>query len=135
MKIFVLHYSALIPRKKNILMQFKKNNITDYEFIESYDALYLSQRDTSIFNLANMKTSMMSLMLKHFYAYRQIASLYDYALIFEDDVTFKRCNVSNMKSISFKYKIPENCRDFLLYKIISRVFYCIYVSTLEYYCL
>ena len=37
MKIFVLHYSKLVDRKKHILEQFKKQNITDYEFIEKYD--------------------------------------------------------------------------------------------------
>lgn len=30
MKIFVLHYSKLIERKKIIIEQFEKNNITDY---------------------------------------------------------------------------------------------------------
>jgi hypothetical protein len=37
MKIFVLHYSKLVDRKKSIIEQFKKQNITNYEFIEKYD--------------------------------------------------------------------------------------------------
>ena len=34
MKIFVLHYSKLVDRKKHILEQFNKQGIVDYQFIE-----------------------------------------------------------------------------------------------------
>ena len=37
LKIFVLHYSKLVERKENILKQFSKYNITNYEFIELFD--------------------------------------------------------------------------------------------------
>jgi hypothetical protein len=57
--------------------------------------------------------------------------LYNYSKVTLERITIMLINII----ISFKYKLPENCKDFLLYKIISRVFYCIYVSTLEYYCL
>ena len=34
-KIFVIHYSKLVERKKHILEQLQKYNITDFEFIET----------------------------------------------------------------------------------------------------
>ena len=34
MKIFVIHYKKLVKRKENILKQFEKYNITDFEFVE-----------------------------------------------------------------------------------------------------
>jgi GR25 family glycosyltransferase involved in LPS biosynthesis len=85
MKIFVLHYSKLVDRKKSIINQFEKNNITDYEFIEKYDINEITPSDSSMFDI-NYKKSTMSLILKHFYAYNEIANnTYDDALIFEDD--------------------------------------------------
>jgi len=86
MKIFVLHYSKLVDRKKNIINQFKKYNITDYEFIEKYDMNEITDDESSIFDI-NYKKSIMSLTLKHFYVYNEIANSdkYEDALIFEDD--------------------------------------------------
>jgi glycosyl transferase, family 25 len=85
MKIFVLHYSKLVDRKKNILEQFQKHNITDYEFIEKYDKDEITDDESSLFDI-NYKKSTMSLTLKHFYVYKLIAENYENALIFEDDV-------------------------------------------------
>lgn len=85
MKIFVLHYSKLVDRKKSILAQFQKHNITDYEFIEKYDREDLQDCDILLFDKC-VKKSMMSLMNKHFYVYKLISENYDCALILEDDV-------------------------------------------------
>ena len=85
MKIFVLHYSKLTERKESILNQFKIHNITDYEFIEKYDKSDITEFDRRFFQ-EHFNPSMVSLMLKHFFAYSQIAEKYDSALIFEDDV-------------------------------------------------
>ena len=84
-KIFVLHYSKLIDRKKYILEQFKKHNITNFEFIEKYDKDEITESESIIFN-SKYKKSTMSLHLKHNYVYKLIAEKYDNALIFEDDV-------------------------------------------------
>ena len=86
MKIFVLHYTKLVDRKKNIINQFEKYNITDYEFIEKYDKDEITADESSIFDI-NYKKSIMSLILKHFYVYNEIANndKYKEALIFEDD--------------------------------------------------
>ncbi len=36
-KVYVCHYKKLIERKNSILMQFKEENIYNYEFVENYD--------------------------------------------------------------------------------------------------
>lgn len=105
MKIFVLHYSKLIDRKKHILKQFEKNNITDYEFVEKYDKDCLTYENKSLFE-ENFKPSMNSLMLKHFWVYKEITELYDYALILEDDVILS----NNFINILDKYmtQLPDD---------------------------
>uniref|UniRef100_A0A6C0JLR6 Glycosyl transferase family 25 domain-containing protein n=1 Tax=viral metagenome TaxID=1070528 RepID=A0A6C0JLR6_9ZZZZ len=84
MKIFVIHYKKLIDRKVHILEQFKKYNITDYEFIEiDRDELY--NQDISMFQ-TNFSNSQIAISLSHFYAYKQIRDKYKHGLIFEDDI-------------------------------------------------
>ena len=85
MKIFVLHYSKLVDRKKHILEQFNKQGIINYEFIEKYDKDEITDSESNLFDI-NYKKSTMSLHLKHNYVYNIIAENYDCALIFEDDV-------------------------------------------------
>jgi GR25 family glycosyltransferase involved in LPS biosynthesis len=88
MKIFVIHYKALVDRKIHIIEQFEKHNITDYEFVEiDRDELY--NQDISMFQ-ENYSNSQIAISLSHFYAYQQIKEKYDQALIFEDDVLL--CN-------------------------------------------
>lgn len=84
MKIYVLHYSKLIERKKSILEQFEKHNITDYEFIEKYDKDDIQDLYKNLFIKISIGSA--SLILKHFFAYREIMKHHDQALIFEDDV-------------------------------------------------
>jgi len=85
MKIFVLHYSKLVDRKKHILEQFNKQGIIDYEFIEKYNREDLQDSDMLLFDKC-MKKSMMSLINKHFYVFKLISEKYERALILEDDV-------------------------------------------------
>jgi GR25 family glycosyltransferase involved in LPS biosynthesis len=84
MKIFVIHYKKLIDRKKHIIDQFKKHNITDYEFIQ-IDRNELEKENIHMFE-KNYSTSQIAISLSHFYAYKQIAEKYEGGLIFEDDV-------------------------------------------------
>ena len=107
MKIFVLHYSKLVDRKKYILEQFNKENIIDYEFIEKYDKDEITDYESNIFDI-NYKKSTMSLHLKHNYVYNLIANNndYDYALIFEDDVIL--CDNFIEKLNSYMTQLPEN---------------------------
>jgi len=83
MKIFVIHYKILHDRKKNILEQFEKHNITDYEFVE-IDRDELDKQNIGMFQKDYSK-SQIAISLSHFYAYKEIAKKYDYALILEDD--------------------------------------------------
>jgi glycosyl transferase family 25 len=105
MKIFVLHYSKLTNRKIHMIDQLKKQNITDYEFIEKFDKDELTIHDRILFDV-NYKKSTMSLHLKHNYAYKIIAEKYEHALIFEDDVIL--CD--NFSELLRKYmaQLPAN---------------------------
>ena len=104
MKIFVIHYKKLIERKKFILSQFEKHNITDYEFIEiDRDELY--KHDISMFQ-SNYDNCQIAISLSHFYAYKQISEKYYNGLIFEDDVILS----DNFTNILNKYmtQLPED---------------------------
>ena len=105
MKIFVLHYSKLVDRKKHILEQFQKQNITDYEFIEKYDKDEITDYESNIFEI-NYKKSTMSLHLKHNYVYKLIAENYENALICEDDVIL--CDNFIEKINNYMTQIPQN---------------------------
>jgi len=90
-KIYVIHYSKLTERKKNILKQFEDNNITNYEFIDNYD------RDTITINtLLEYSTNPYKLncgiitacvAIAHIETYKKIINNnYNLCLIFEDDI-------------------------------------------------
>jgi GR25 family glycosyltransferase involved in LPS biosynthesis len=83
-KVFVIHYAKLLDRKRHILAQFAKHNITDYEFVE-IDRDALDREDTSMFELG-YNPAQIAISLSHFYAYRQIAEKYKHGLVLEDDV-------------------------------------------------
>jgi GR25 family glycosyltransferase involved in LPS biosynthesis len=105
MKIFVLHYSKLVDRKKHILEQFNKQGIIDYEFIEKYDCEDLQHKDMLLFDKC-MKKSMISLMNKHFYVYKLISEKYQHALILEDDVILNDNFIDNLNN--YMTQLPEN---------------------------
>ena len=105
MKIFVLHYSKLVDRKKHILEQFNKQGIIDYEFIEKYDKDEITDYESNLFDI-NYKKSKMSLHLKHNYVYNIIAENYDRALIFEDDVILCDNFIDNLNN--YITQLPEN---------------------------
>ena len=84
MKIFVAHYTPLQERKTHMIQQFTKHGITEYEFVDVYDKEHIPRSDAATF--ANLTPPKVSLMLKHFHIYKQIAENYENALILEDDV-------------------------------------------------
>jgi len=87
MKIFITHYSKLVERKKHLIEQFEKQNITNYEIVEKYDKEYICENDMSIYTYDNSTSkAIVSLSLKHLYIYQQIRDYHDYALVMEDDV-------------------------------------------------
>jgi len=84
MKFFVIHYKKLTDRKKEVLRQFEKYNIINYEFIE-IDRDELGHENISMFK-KNYSNSQIAISLSHFYAYKEISEKYDCGLIFEDDI-------------------------------------------------
>lgn len=89
MKVYVLHSSNLSKRKKHILEQFRKHNIYNFEFIEKFDAREITEEESRPF-AKDYKRTLMSLFLKHIYAYQLIAKDSEASeaptIIFEDDV-------------------------------------------------
>jgi len=83
MKIFVIHYKKLTDRKKEMLEQFDKYKLTNYEFIE-IDRDELDKYDTSIFD-NTLRNEYKAINLSHINCYREIAEKYEFALILEDD--------------------------------------------------
>ena len=112
-KVLVLHYSKLVDRKKYILEQFTKHNITNYEFIELYDKDEISDLHKSKFiefplnNLGHM-----SLFLKHIHAFEEIANKYDRALIFEDDIILSNNFIT--KYNEYMKQLPDDYDMFFL---------------------
>jgi glycosyl transferase family 25 len=97
MKVFVVHYKKLVDRKINIIEQFKKNNITDYEFIE-IDRDNLDDVDKSIFSV-DYPTREIAITSSHIECYKKIADKYDKALILEDDIIMHE----NFSKLFIKY--------------------------------
>lgn len=83
MKIFVLHCSKLVERKKHIIEQFSNQNIP-FEFIENYDKDDIESE--SRFYSKEYKRSTMSLHLKHLHVYKLLSQCTEDALVFEDDI-------------------------------------------------
>jgi GR25 family glycosyltransferase involved in LPS biosynthesis len=83
MKVFVIHYKRLTERVPHMLEQFKRYNITDYEFIE-IDRDELNENNKIIFSKL-FDHAQIAICLSHFYAYRQISEKHEHALILEDD--------------------------------------------------
>jgi GR25 family glycosyltransferase involved in LPS biosynthesis len=104
MKVFVIHYKKLVERKKFILEQFNKNNITDYEFVE-IDRDELQNQDLSIFK-PKYSNWQIAILLSHFYAYKEIAEKYENALILEDDVIL--CNNFMKNLTKYMEELPND---------------------------
>ena len=105
MKIFVIHYSKLIDRKKHIIEEFKKHNIVEYEFIEKFNKEDLTSEDIKQFS-HQLKPSIVSLIKKQFYVYQLIAQKYPNALIFEDDVILKSGFINTLNH--YLTQLPQN---------------------------
>lgn len=89
MKVFVLHYTPLVERKKHIENEMRRENM-QFEFILDYDREQLTDADTSRFT-DKVSLSEQSLVLKHLHALRKIVDAnYEYALVLEDDINLDR---------------------------------------------
>jgi len=102
-KIYVIHYKKLVERKAHILEEFKKHNITNFEFID-IDRDELQNYDVTIFE-KNYSKSQIAITLSHLSAYKEIVAKYNNALILEDDAILAE-NFSE-KLNSYLAQIPE----------------------------
>ena len=84
MKILVVHYDKLDERKRHMLNEFQKQNLSNYEFVSNHGKDIITLKEKSRFK--NLTDGEISLMLHHFECYKIINEKYDYAIIFEDDV-------------------------------------------------
>ena len=83
-KIFIIHYKKLTERKEFMINQFKRENITNYEFI-TIDRDELIETDLIKFQ-DNFSKPLIANFLSHLFVYKQIANNnFDYNLILEDD--------------------------------------------------
>ena len=81
MKFFITHYTPLVDRKVNIILQLEKYGIIDYEFIELYDREKINKSDLDKFS--QIKLSEISLFLKHIEVFNKCSD--DIVVVFEDD--------------------------------------------------
>ena len=90
-KIYVIHYSKLTERKKNLLKQFEDNNITNYEFIDNYDRETITQDTLLKYSTEPHKLDYgiitACVAISHIETYKKIINNnYNLCLIFEDDI-------------------------------------------------
>jgi len=103
-KIYVIHYKKLVERKKFMLEQFEKHNITNFEFID-IDRDELENYDVSIFE-KNYSKSQIAITLSHLQAYKEILAKHSNALILEDDAILSDNFVEKLNG--YLAQIPEN---------------------------
>jgi glycosyl transferase family 25 len=104
MQIFVIHYTKLIERRKNMVMQLIMNDL-DAEFVTQYDKEKIPPDQMKKFK-SNFIPELTSLFLKHLYCYQEIANNYEYALILEDDAIFSQN--FNEKLNSYIKQLPND---------------------------
>ena len=95
-KIFICHWDKLTDRKEELIKVLSEENIFDYEFVCDYDKDTWSEEEIKydfpkIFEVVEgygrkLKSSEISLSLKHIKIIREVAEKYEYALVLEDDV-------------------------------------------------
>ena len=95
-KIFICHWDKLTDRKEELIKVLSEENIFDYEFVCDYDKDTWSEEEIKydfpkIFEVVEgygrkLKSSEISLSLKHVKIIREVAEKYEYALVLEDDV-------------------------------------------------
>jgi GR25 family glycosyltransferase involved in LPS biosynthesis len=86
MKVYVIHYKKLVERKANILRQFDRFGITDYEFIDIDRSEIDNYEITKYFDRNHLVPAQIAITLSHIEAYKRIVdNNYEEALILEDD--------------------------------------------------
>ena len=98
MKFYVLHCTRLEERKPHMISELDRHGITDYEFIE------VESDDPALFD-PKLKPTAVSLNVKHFAAFRQIAAAGS-AMILEDDVLL--CNDFSARLSTYLTELPAD---------------------------
>ncbi len=89
-KIYIVHYEPLIERKKYLLEQFLKYNVTNFEFYTEFDRRTVTQdKIRQYFHLHNLNPAQICITIAHIEIYRDIVkNKYNSCLILEDDALF-----------------------------------------------
>ncbi len=113
MKIFIMHWSRLEDRKKDMNERLKILNI-DGEYIEKYNIEeFIPEADFyNKFCTAMIENKTASIFMKQMHTLGRISQEHDYALILEDDVIF--CDDFNEKLESYMKQLPEDWDMFFI---------------------
>ena len=106
-----MHYKKLVERKKHILSEFKKYDITNFEIYDKYDRREITKEDLDPYFAKEFNSGfeiiVKCITLNHYSIYNDIVNNnIDVALILEDDARF----VSNFKNILINYlsQLPDD---------------------------
>ena len=115
-KIFICHWDKLTDRKEELIEVLSEENIFDYEFVCDYDKDTWSEEEIKydfpkIFEVVEgygrkLKSSEISLSLKHIKIIREVAEKYEYALVLEDDVIL--CDNFVEEFLESHNQLPDN---------------------------
>jgi len=115
-KIFICHWDKLTDRKEKLIKVLSEENIFDYEFVCDYDKDTWSEEEIKydfpkIFEVVEgygrkLKSSEISLSLKHIKIIREVAEKYEYALVLEDDVIL--CDNFVEEFLESHNELPDN---------------------------
>ena len=115
-KIFICHWDKLTDRKEELIKVLSEENIFDYEFVCDYDKDTWSEEEIKydfpkIFEVVEgygrkLKSSEISLSLKHIKIIREVAEKYEYALVLEDDVIL--CDNFVEEFLESHNQLPDN---------------------------
>jgi hypothetical protein len=104
MKFFVINEKNALQIKINILEQFIKHNIKDYEFVE-FDKSKLNSNIIDSF-VENYHTSLILNFLSHFYIYKEIYTKYNEAIILEGDFILNEKFIEKLNN--YYTKLPKD---------------------------
>lgn len=117
-KFYIINLKQSNERKKNIINELNKQNITNFQIIDAIDGNKLSEEELETFTFGNKKNfntwgpkltpSQIGCALSHIKIYKKfLKSNYEFAFILEDDAIFLRKFDTELKNFiikNLKYK-------------------------------
>ena len=96
-KIYYINLDKNIPRNENMINQFKKHNIDNYERFTGINGYNMTKTEKLMFpNNCKLRPGEQGCFLSHYNLWKKLSeSNYMYFVIFEDDVYFKN-NINQM---------------------------------------